>query len=146
MAVNTIPIYSKAGQIGNTTAALTAANTARDGTGTVQTIFTAGADGGRVERVRVTADGTNVATVLRIFINNGGATTTATNNVLYAEMTLPATTASAVAALTTQELPNTTDTTAFPLVLPPNYRLTAVIGTAVAAGVRITAIGSTYTA
>jgi len=146
MAVNTIPIYSKAGQVGFTTTALTAANTARDGTGTVATIFTAGSDGGRVERVRVTADGTNVATVLRIFINNGGATSTATNNVLYAEMTLPATTASAVAALATQELPNTVDSTAFPLVLPAGYKLTATIGTAVATGVRITAIGSTYTA
>jgi hypothetical protein len=42
MAANTIPIYSKAGQIKYGT--LTTANTAMDGTGTVLTIFTAGAD------------------------------------------------------------------------------------------------------
>lgn len=143
MPANTVPIYSKAGQI-SYSATITAANTAKDGTGTVATIFTAGVDGARVERVRVRANGTNVATVLRIFINNGGATTTAANNVLYAEMTLPATTLSEVAALATQELPNTVDATAFPIVLPAGYRLTATIGTAVAAGVQVSAIGSSY--
>lgn len=144
MAANTIPIYSKEGQLSFPATSLTTANTAMDGTGTVATIFTAGVDGGRVERVRVKANGTNVATVLRIFINNGGDTTTAANNNLYAEKTIAATTASAAAALLTNELPDTIDTTAFPLVLPPGYRLTATIGTTVAAGLQITAIGSTY--
>jgi hypothetical protein len=85
MAANTVPIYSKAGQIEWAPAELKTANTAMDGTGTVAIIFTAGADGGRVERVRCKANGTNVATVLRLFINNGGDTTTAANNNLYAE-------------------------------------------------------------
>jgi len=38
MAVNTIPIYSSKGQV-NYSATITAANTAKDGTGTVATIF-----------------------------------------------------------------------------------------------------------
>ena len=144
MAANTIPIYSKAGQIGWANA-LKTANTAKDGTGTVATIFTAGVDGARVERIRVRALGTNVATVLRIFINNGGATSTPANNVLYAEITLAATTVSETAALlTTNEFPSAADTTAFPIVLPAGYKLTATVGTTIAAGVDISAIGSTY--
>jgi len=144
MAANTIPIYSKAGQIA-WSGILTSANTAKDGTGTVETIFTAGADGGRVERIRIRALGTNVATVLRIFINNGSANSTAGNNTLYAEITLAATTLSETSALlTTNEFPSAADTTAFPLVLPAGYKLLATLGTAIAAGVKITSIGSTY--
>lgn len=144
MAANTIPIYSKAGQI-TWTNTLKTANTAMDGTGTVATIFTAGADGARVDRIRVRALGTNVATVLRIFINNGGTNATPTNNVLYAEITLAATTASAVASLlTTNELPSVADTTAFPIVLPAGYTLLATVGTTIVAGVDVTAIGSSY--
>ena len=143
MAANTIPIYSKQGQI-SFSALLQTANIAKDGTGTTQLIFTAGADGARVERIRVRAVGTNVATVLRIFINNGSDPAVAANNVLYAEKTIAATTLSETAELALNELPTTTDPTAFPLVLPPNYRLYCTIGTTVAAGLRVTAIGSTY--
>ena len=143
MAANTTPIYSKAGQI-SFSALLRTANTAKDGTGVTSLIFTAGADGARVERVRIKPVGTNVATVVRIFINNGSDPTVAANNVLYAEKTIAANTLSEVAESALNELPTITDTTAFPLVLPPSYRLYATIGTTVAAGIRITAIGSTY--
>jgi len=143
MATNTIPIYSRAGQVSWGTT-LTTANTAMDGTGTVVILFTAGADGGRVERVRSKALGTNVATVLRLFINNGSDPTVATNNVLYAEKTIAATTATQVASTLTNELPDNADISAFPLVLPAGYRLTATIGTTVASGLRVSVIGSTY--
>ena len=143
MAANTTPIYSKAGQI-SFSALLQTANTAKDGTGATQLIFTAGADGARVERIRIKPVGTNVATVVRIFINNGSDPASAANNVLYAEKTIAANTLSEAAESVLNELPTITDTTALPLVLPPSYRLYATIGTTVAAGIRITAIGSTY--
>ena len=143
MAANTIPIYTKLGQI-NFGALLKTANTAKDGTGTTQLIFTAGSNGSRVERIRARALGTNVATVLRVFINNGSDPAVAANNILYAEKTLAATTLSETAELALNELPTTTDPTAFPLVLPPNYRLYATIGTTVSAGWKVTAIGGTY--
>lgn len=143
MAANTTPIYSKAGLI-SFSELLKTANIAKDGTGVTSLIFTAGADGARVERVRIKPVGTNVATVVRIFINNGSDPTVAANNVLYAEKTIAANTLSEVAESVLNELPTITDTTAFPLVLPPSYRLYATIGTTVAAGIRITAIGSTY--
>ena len=146
MPANTSPIYSRVGSIswgsadgdGGAAGPLKTANTAKDGTGTVLTIFTADAtNGGRVERIRARPAGTNVATVLRIFINNGSSSATPANNVLYAEMTLAATTLSEVAALAVSEIPNAAtvpDGTGFPLVLPPGYKLLATLGTTVAAG------------
>lgn len=144
MAANTVPIYSKAGQIEWSATLLQTANTAKDGTGTVATLFTAGADGARVERIRCRAAGTNVATVLRIFINNGSTNATAANNTMYAEKTIAATTLSETAALLLNELPDTVDTTAFPIVLPAGYKILATIGTTVAAGVYLNAVGSSY--
>ncbi|MCK9370524.1 hypothetical protein M0R04_11490 [Candidatus Dojkabacteria bacterium] len=136
MAANTSPIYSLVGNItvGKTVAT---ANTAKDGTGTVLTIFTAGANGSRVEKVRFKALGTNVATVARIFINNGSDPTTATNNILYADITLAATTNSEVAALATNDV-------LLDLVLPPFYKLTVTIGTTVSAGYAVVAIAGDY--
>jgi hypothetical protein len=51
--------------------ALSAANTARDGTGTAPTLMTAGSLGSRVDRVSVAASGTTTAGVIRIFVNDG---------------------------------------------------------------------------
>jgi hypothetical protein len=143
MAANTSPIYSKIGDI-QWGAVLTTANTALDGTGTVSTIFTADAtNGGRVEKVRIRHLGTNVTTVLRIFINNGSTNTTATNNALWTEITIASNTLSQVAASTNYELPSGTDPS-FPLVLPIGYKLLATIGTTVAAGLAVIAAGGKY--
>jgi len=150
MAGNNAQIFSRVGVIGYSST-ITAANTATDGTGTCPTIFTADAtNGGRVERIRFMAQGTNVATVARVFINNGSTSGTATNNVLYAEIALPATTASNSAAINASiyELPNVTSTIidpdAFPIVLPPGYKLIFCIGTAVAGGWACAALGGSY--
>lgn len=138
-APNASPVFSRVGDIQWGTIAT--ANTAKDGTGTVVTIFVADTtNGGRVERIKVRGLGTNVATVLRIFINNGGTNVTASNNTLFAELTLPATTLSEVAALVDPAV-NILD---FPIVLPPSYRLQCTIGTTVAAGYALTAIGGKY--
>lgn len=127
MAANTVPIYPHVPGIGWATA-ITAANTAMDGTGTVTTVFTADAtDGSWVYEIRLKAAGTNVATVARIFINNGSTNATASNNALFEEITLAATTASNVAALSTYTIPVNR-------ALPPGYKLHVVLGTAVAAG------------
>jgi hypothetical protein len=143
MAGNTAPIYSRIGDI-QWGSLITTANTAKDGTGTVVTIFTADAtNGGRVERIRIRAAGTNVATVLRVFVNNGSTNTTASNNSLLTEITVAATTLSEVAALTIVEIPNSVDGI-LPLVLPPGYKLNITIGTTISAGLYVTAIGGKY--
>ena len=119
MSGNNNPILSRVGDIQWVGAALATANTAKDGTGTVATVFTADAtNGGYVQKLVARALGTNVATVLRVFVNNGSATTTAANNVLVAELTLPATTLSEVSAQPDMTLP--LNLSPMPLVQPPS--------------------------
>lgn len=136
MAANTSPIYSLAANI-TTGQTIATANTAVNGTGTAVTVFTAGAEGSRVEKIRFRGLGTNVATVARIFINNGSTNATAANNILYEEITLPITTISQVAQLLNQEI-------ILNLVLPLGYKINVTIGTTVAAGYAITCVGGNY--
>lgn len=48
------------------------ANTARDGSGTVVTAWTAGASGGKVNRVVLKATGQPADSIVTMFINDGG--------------------------------------------------------------------------
>jgi hypothetical protein len=138
MAANTAPIFSLAGDVQWGTTAITTLNTAKDGTGTVLTCFTADTtNGGFVQRIRFRAAGTNIATVARVFINNGSANSTAGNNILFDEITLAATTLSEVSALTVYELP-------LNFALPAGYKLNVTIGTTVAAGYYVSVIGGKY--
>jgi hypothetical protein len=138
MAQNVQPIFPKTPSIQWLAAALVTANTAKDGTGTVGTVFTADAtNGSRVDYLKVRAIGTNVATVLRVFINNGATNATAANNTLFMERTIPATTLSETAELADIYIP-------LDLSLPAGYVINVTIGTTVAAGLRVTAIGGAY--
>lgn len=137
MAANTNPIFSLAPSVQWGTTALATANTAMDGTGTVLTVFTAGSEGSYVSRMRFRATGTNIATVARIFINNGSTNATPANNILFAEITLAATTASANSALADYELP-------LGFALPAGYKLNVTVGTTVASGYMISVLGGVY--
>jgi hypothetical protein len=136
MPANTKPIFPLTPNIAF--GSLTAANTATDGTGIVATVFTAGANGARVDRLRCIPRGTNVASVARVFINNGSTNATATNNSLLKEIPLPATAANN-AGMMGPDLELALD-----LALPAGYKLNVVIGTAVSAGWQFTAIGGDY--
>ena len=138
MAANTQPIFSSAGDVAWGATAITTANTFKDGTGTVLTVFTADAtNGGFVQRIRFRAAGTNIATVARVFINNGSVNSTPANNILYDEITLPASTLSEVAALPVNELP-------LNFALPAGYKLNITLGTTIAAGYYVSVIGGKY--
>ena len=138
MAANIDPIFTLLGSVQWGATALATANTARDGTGTVLTVFTADAtNGGWVQRIKFRAAGTNVATVCRVFINNGSTNATAANNILFEEITLTATTTSETSALQNFELP-------LNLALPPGYKLNCTVGTTVAAGYYISVVGGAY--
>lgn len=138
MAGNSVPLLSKVGDVQWGTAAILTANTAKDGTGTVITIFTADAtNGGFIQRVRWRAAGTNVVSVGRMFINNGATNATAGNNILFDEITLTATTLSEVAALSNNEV-------GFNIALPPGYKINITVGTTIAAGYYVSAIGGKY--
>jgi len=70
---------------GGTAGPMKTANAALDGSGTVNTLLTAGANGATVQSVRFTSSGVNVKSLARIFIDNG------TKKVLWGEVKLPAT-------------------------------------------------------
>ena len=136
-ALNTTPIYTASGDTQWSISATTA-NTTKDlSTGTIYTTFTASDNGGYVQRIRFKPLGTNVATVARVWINNGSTNATATNNSFWDDISLPSTTTSETSAQPTFELP-------LNIALPANYKLIVTLGTAVSAGYTITVIGGKY--
>lgn len=94
MAANIDPIYTKTPNIGNCSVA--AANTASDGSGSLVTLFTAGANGSRLERIRYSnaqaSAAASSAMVLRFFVDKTGS-----NPYLLAEVALATATRSASA-------------------------------------------------
>ena len=133
MPANTSPVFplTPVIPVGQT---IITANTAKDGTGAVVTLYTAGANGSKCDAVQVAFTGTSVATVLRLFINNGATPTVATNNTLFKSVTVPANTLSEVAAAADFSVP-------IGLTLPAGYKILATIGTTVAAALALTASG-----
>lgn len=139
MPANTDPIFALTPKIAWGTVAT--ANTALDGTGTIVTICTAGSNGSRVSRIVCQYTGTSVATVLRVFINNGSTNVTATNNTLRSELTIAANTLSQVAQSTQT---NIIDFGADGLILPNGYKLNITIGTTVANALTVEAESGDY--
>lgn len=160
MAVTATPIFTQTPNVGALNAILSTAMTntkAFDGTETVGTamvlVFTAGVNGSRIDTVNcrfastngATASGTSSASLIRFWINNGSANTTAGNNIFIGEVAMAAT---AVTALGTSVL--TVNGLSLPtgsLNLPAGYRLYA--GSTVAAGgtniaFAVSAIGGDY--
>lgn len=145
MAANTSPIYTDTPRVswtntdgdGGAAGPLKTANTAHDGTGTVLTCFTAGVDGSFIRSVRFSAAGTNTASVARVFVNNGSANSTLGNNIKVDEITLPATTASAVAETALVEL-------TLNIPIPAGYTILVTLGTTVAAGYNVAVLGGDY--
>lgn len=144
MPANTDPIYSRRGQLasngttGMAPALTTAANDYTGAGASNAVVFTADSTNGSfVQRIRFKATGTNVATVARIFINNGSAATTATNNSFYGEVSLPATTASASASTPDIDYP-------LNFALPAGWRIVVGLGTTVAAGWTVSVVAGDY--
>lgn len=141
MAVNTDPIYSRAGAIGLHTGIGTSIVSDYDGTGANnQVVFTADAtNGGFVQRLRFKAKGTNTVSVARIYINNGSTNSTASNNTFYGEISLPATTATTTAATQDVDYP-------LAMALPPGYRIVVGVSaaSALATGWVVTTIAGAY--
>ena len=126
MAVTATPVFTQTPNVGALNAIVSTAMTntkAFDGTETAGTalalVFTAGADGARIDQIMcrlastngATASGTSAATVVRFWANNNSVNTTAGNNIFIGEVAIPAT---AVTAL------GTTALTTYPLTLPLN--------------------------
>jgi hypothetical protein len=82
------PIFAATPKVGQVQ--VTTANTARDGTGTLATIWTAGSSGSLIYKIQWTATGTTTANVLRLFITDTGGA----NPRLIEEIIVPAITPS----------------------------------------------------
>lgn len=100
-------------------AQVTTANTARDGTGTIATVFTAGSSGSRIERIIVEATGTTTAGMVRLFINDGS------NSRLYFEIPIPAVTPSGTVAAANASVNTFSTPTIMPIVIPSGFSLRA---------------------
>ena len=118
-------------------AAITAANTAKDGTGAVSYIYGPENTDTYIDRVVLRPVGSNVASVARLFINTGETHSAVKNNILFAEKTLAATTLDEAAAFADNVI-------VMDLWLPAGYRLFVVLGTAVASGYYVTAVAGEY--
>ncbi len=143
MAANQNPIYTLQGDVSSngTTGMATDLTTATgDFTGVSanhQLVHTAGANGSYVRRLRFKAKGTNVASVARIYLNNGSTAGTASNNTFFGEVSLPATTLNNAGATIEIDYP-------MEVALPPSFRIYVGLGTTVAAGWVCTAVGGQY--
>ena len=93
--------------------------------------------GGYVRGIKFKAGGTNVATVARIFINNGSTPATAANNTFFGEVTLPATTATNTTATIEINYP-------LEMAIRAGFRIYVGLATAVAAGWTANAIAGQY--
>lgn len=69
-------------------AEISTANTNRDGTGTIVNLFTAGANGSRLERITICATGTTTDGIIRLYLYDG------TNTDLWKEIPVTAVTPS----------------------------------------------------
>jgi hypothetical protein len=143
MPANVQPIYTRIGDIQWTTN-MVSANTTTDLTsGTTYLAYSADStNGGYVQRIRfkpINLSGTSTsATVARVWLNNGSTTTASTNNTIIDEISLPAVTGSATAALPVYEIP-------LNIALPPGYTIYITLGAAsLSAGYRATVFGGKY--
>lgn len=139
---NSEPIYSKAGDVQWVESMVTAHNVIDLTSGTSYLVCTADATNGgyfRAIRVKVNPANNGAATVVRFWLNNGSTTGTAANSAIFGELGIPATTASATAALADFEYP-------LNFALPAGYKIYATLGTAPGGSCEMTctAIGGKY--
>ena len=127
------PAYASVPNKG-TPVTITSADTATDGTGAnTVLVFTAGASGAFLPALRCKPLGTNIASLLRVFRNNGSTPATAGNNALIEEKALPSLTISQVAENAKVDVP-------LNIALAATERIYVCIATAVAAGWKVTPI------
>ena len=144
MAANFNPIFTVSPEVsddlttGFCAPILLAANDYTGQSANYALVHTAGTNGSYVKKLRVKALGTNIAGVLRIFINNGLTNATQANNVFYGELSLPITTATTTAATVDLEYP-------MDIQLNPGFRIYVGLGAAaVTAGWICTAVAGQY--
>lgn len=143
MPANTAPVFTLVGNLtanGGTTMTAGMVTATGDYTGVSANhvlAHTAGANGSYIKRIKFVATGTNTASVARIYLNNGSTNTTATNNQLIGQVSLPGTTAINTAATSEVEYP-------LEMMLEASFSIYIGLGTTVAASWIPTVIAGDY--
>ena len=137
MAANQNPIYSRVPRVQWANSVILNVNATKFGNGIVNTVFSAGNEGSWIDRIRITPIGTNVVTVMRIWLNNGANNNNIYNNSLLTEVSLLPTTASETSAQPPTEVP-------LGLGVNSAYQIFVTLGTAVANGFHVIGIGGDY--
>jgi hypothetical protein len=143
MPANTSPIFTLTPEV-SWSVNMVAANTTNLSANTNNyLVFTAGANGSYLQKIRFRHQSTNItnsqATVVRVFINNGGVVTTPANNTIWDEITIAANTVSQTAASANYELP-------LNFALPSGYTIYCTLGSTPTngTGIQATVIGGDY--
>jgi hypothetical protein len=140
MPANVDPIFTSVPRIGQ--AQLAAANAGADLSTNAALIFTGGANGSLLleARAKYLPGTTFAATVGRLFLNNGGALGTTSNNSLYDEAAIPALTSSTTAPtpLVLFNIPR------IGLFIPSGWRVYMTIGSYSTGTLMCTGIGGDY--
>lgn len=97
---------------------ISTANTNRDGTGTIGTVFTAGAGGSRIDKISIQARATTTSGMIRLFIHDGST------SFLFKEVPVIAITPAASVPAFQYSLSQEIDAV-LPIVLPTGYSLRA---------------------
>lgn len=139
MAANTAPLFPLTPNNGVFGVVLTTGANNYDGTNAAAAlIYTAGTNSDKISKLTLKAIGSNIATVVRLFLNNGtGGVGTAANNIFFAEFSLPLTTGSASIQ---------TEPFEFPInkAIAQGCKVYALLGTTVAAGYAVSMDGGSF--
>ena len=100
------------------------ANTNRDGTGALATVFSTGTNGSRIDAIDIKAVGTTTTGMIRLFIHDG------TSTYLLTEVPVVGTTPSGTLPSWETQLNTNTMSQGLPLVLPAGYNLRAATNNA----------------
>ena len=111
------PAYAATPKVG--IGQISTANTNRDGTGTIGTVFTAGSSGSRIDAIDIKATGTTTAGMIRLFIHNG------TTAYLLTEVPVIAVTPSGTLPAWEVQLNTNSMSQVLPILLPTGYSLRA---------------------
>lgn len=130
------------GSVKTSVATISTANTAFDGAGAMATVFTAGQNGARIERVSVSAAGTTTAGVVNLFVSTDSAANNAANTHIYDSVPVAAVTPSATVAPFQSSKSEANASDKWPLILGPGQTLRA--STTKAENFRVVAVGGDY--
>lgn len=109
------PQYTTVANVSSAT--ISAANPHMDGTGSKETVFTAGVNGSRIDKIVIKATGQTTAGMVRLFIYNG------IDSSLFYEVDIEAKTPSGTVTSAGDVL--TEDNPVMPIILPNGYSLLA---------------------